>query len=146
MQPFRPKSGRRDVRRSGLRGLRRGGQDERENLFCPLRFSPVPDSSRICRMILKADLKSLFVFAAPLVCLAYLSSGVSARVASGAAAQDDPNAQYILIQSGELSRETREIEVPVEVGVWKLQFNLQSTGDLDWTIITPSDRPISTDT
>jgi len=96
-------------------------------------------------MILKADLKSLFVFAAPLVCLAYLSSGVSARVASGAAAQDDPNAQYILIQSGELTRETREIEVPVEVGVWKLQFNLQSTGDLDWTIITPSNRPISTD-
>jgi len=96
-------------------------------------------------MFLKADLKSLFVFAAPLVCLAYISSGASARASSGASAQDDPNSQYILIQSSELTRETREIEVPVEVGVWKLQFNLQSTGGLDWTIITPSDRPLSTD-
>ena len=96
-------------------------------------------------MFLKADLKSLFVFAAPLVCLAFISSISFARTASGAAAQDDPNAQYILIQSGELARDPREIEVPVEVGVWKLQFNLQSTGDLDWTIVTPSDRLLSTD-
>jgi hypothetical protein len=104
-------------------------------------------------MFLKAGLKSLLVFAAPLVCLASISSGAfapaspgSVALASpGAVAQDDPNAQYILIQSGALAREPREIEVPVEVGVWKLQFNLQSTGDLDWTIITPSDRRLSTD-
>jgi hypothetical protein len=96
-------------------------------------------------MILNADLKSLFFFAAPLVCLATMTSVAYARASSGAAAQDEPNAQYILIQSGEITREPREIEVPVEVGVWKLQFNLQSTGDLDWTIVTPSDRPLSTD-
>src|SRR5262245_6866690 len=96
-------------------------------------------------MFLKAGMKSLFVFAAPLACLASILSGYLARATSVAAAQDDPNAQYILIQSGELTNGPREIEVPVEVGVWKLQFNLQFTGDLDWTIITPSDRPLSKD-
>ncbi len=69
----------------------------------------------------------------------------SAFAPSIARAQDDPNAQYILIQSGELAAQTREIEVPVEVGVLKLQFSLQFTGDLDWTIITPSDRPLPLD-
>ena len=66
-------------------------------------------------------------------------------MSSAARAQDDPNAQYIMIQSGEIAAQVREVEVPVEVGVWKLQFNLQSTGDVNWTIITPSDRPLATD-
>src|SRR5262245_56159837 len=84
---------------------------------------------------LKAGLKSLFVFAAILGC--------SAVASSVACAQDDPNAQYILIQSGKLAGEVREIEVTVEVGVWKLHFNLQSTGDVNCTIITPSNRPLA---
>jgi len=104
-----------------------------------------PIHQGFCRMFLKADLKSLFVFAAPLVCLAFISSGAPARASSGVPAQDDPNSQYILIQSSELTRETREIDVPVEVGVWKLQFNLQGAGGVDWTIITPSGRPLPTD-
>jgi hypothetical protein len=87
--------------------------------------------------LLKAGLNSLLVFAA-------VTAG-SAIMSSAARAQDDPNAQYILIQSGELAAQVREVEVPVEVGVWKLQFNLQSTGDVNWTIITPSDRPLATD-
>src|SRR5215468_4719135 len=113
--------------------------DRMSRRIYPISYASLlfPIHQGFCRMFLKADLKSLFVFAAPLVCLAYISSGASA--------QDDPNSQYILIQSSELTRETREIEVPVEVGVWKLQFNLQSAGGLDWTIITPSDRPLSTD-
>src|SRR5262245_42761565 len=97
------------------------------------------------RMILKADLKSRFVFAAPLFLAASIWSVGAAWASSGAAAQEDPNSQYILIQSDELKSGPREIDVPVEVGVWKLQFNLQSTGDLDWAIITPSDRPLSKD-
>jgi hypothetical protein len=87
--------------------------------------------------LLKACLKSLLVFAAITICSVFLSSVVLA--------QDDPNAQYILIQSGELAGQVREIEVPVEVGVWKLQFNLQFTGDVNWTIITPSNRPLAQD-
>jgi hypothetical protein len=87
--------------------------------------------------LLNAGLKSFPVFAAIMVCSAFMSSV--------ACAQDDPNAQYILIQSGELAGQDREIEVPVEVGVWKLQFNLQFTADVKWTIITPSDRPLAQD-
>lgn len=85
----------------------------------------------------KAGLKSLLVFTAIAVWSAFMSSV--------ACAQDDPNAQYVLIQSGELAAQVREIEAPVEVGVWKLQFNLQYAGGLDWTIITPSGRPLALD-
>ena len=84
--------------------------------------------------LLNAGLKSFPVFAAIMVCSAFMSSV--------ACAQDDPNAQYILIQSGELAAQVREVEVPVEVGVWKLQFNLQSTGDVNWTMMaTVLSRP-----
>jgi hypothetical protein len=85
-------------------------------------------------MFLKAVPKSLLVSA--LIFVGALSTS------STTPAQDDPNAQYILVQSGELSSEVREIEVPVEVGVLRLQFNLQFTGDINWTVITPSDRPL----
>ncbi len=87
--------------------------------------------------LLKAGLKSFLVFAVVAVCAAFVSPG--------ACAQDDPNAQYILIRSGEISGQVREVEVPVEVGVWKLQFNLQYEGQVDWTIITPSGRPLAMD-
>jgi hypothetical protein len=83
---------------------------------------------------LKEGMKSLSVFASISVCWAFMSSA--------AWAQDDPNAQYIMIQSGSLAGQVREIEIPVEVGVWKLQFNFQTTGDVTWTIVTPSDRPL----
>src|SRR5262249_26323247 len=110
----------------------------RERIY-PVRYGlpPFPIQQGFCRMVLNADLKSLFVFMVILVC--------SASVSSGGYAQEDPNAQYILIQSGELAAQTREIEVPVEVGAQKLQFNLQCASGLDWTIITPSDRPLSLD-
>ncbi len=88
-------------------------------------------------MFLKAVLKPLLVFAALFICLTPISPGVSA--------QDDPNAQYILVQSGELAEQPREIEVPVETGVFKLQFNLQSTGGVNWTIIAPSGNPLRLD-
>ncbi|HEY8460124.1 MAG TPA: hypothetical protein VIM99_07070 [Blastocatellia bacterium] len=84
--------------------------------------------------LLKAGLKSFSVFASIAICWALMPPA--------ACAQDDPSAQYIMIQSGELAGQVREIEVPVEVGVWKLQFNLQHAGDIDWTIVTPSDRPL----
>src|SRR5262245_47365606 len=86
-------------------------------------------------ILLKAGLKSLLVFAAVTVC--------SASMSSAACHQADQNAQYILMQSGELATQVREVEVPVEVGVWKLQFNLLSTPGVNWTIITPSDRPLA---
>src|SRR5262245_14353625 len=86
---------------------------------------------------LKAGLKSLLLFAAATVC--------SAFSASAACGQACPNAQYMLVQSGEPAAQVREVEVPVEGGVWKLQFNLLSTGGVNWTIITPSDRPLATD-
>src|SRR5262245_40911978 len=82
----------------------------------------------------KAGLKSLPILAAITVCSA-LAAGV-------ACAQDDPNAQYIAIQSGKLASQVRDIEVPVEVGVWKVQFNLQTTPEVKWTIVTPSNRPL----
>ncbi|MGH9756043.1 MAG: hypothetical protein ACREA2_24950 [Blastocatellia bacterium] len=88
-------------------------------------------------ILLKTGLKSFLVGAAITVWLSFMSSAVCA--------QDDPNAQYVLIQSGELAAQVREIEAPVEVGVWKLQFNLQCAGDLDWTILTPSGRPLALD-
>ncbi|MGE0131773.1 MAG: hypothetical protein AB7U82_27125 [Blastocatellales bacterium] len=88
-------------------------------------------------MFIKAVLKPLSVFAAIFGCLASISSIASA--------QDDPNAHYVLVQSGELASQTREIEVPVETGVFKLQFNLQHTGDAGWTIITPSGKPLDPD-
>lgn len=83
-------------------------------------------------MFLKEYSRSFLVFLLILLC-------------SAVRAQDDPNAQYILIQSGELASQTHEIEVPVEVGVLKLQFNLQFTGEIEWTIITPSNRPLPLD-
>ena len=70
-------------------------------------------------ILLKPGLKSLLVFAAVTFCSAFISSS--------AYAQDDPNAQYILVQSGELAAQVREVEVPVEVGVWKLQLDRKST-------------------
>ena len=59
-----------------------------------------------------------------------------------ARAQEDPNAQYVLLQAGELGGVAREIEAPVEVGVLRLQFTLQAGEGLAWTILSPSGRPL----
>jgi len=84
-------------------------------------------------MVVIRNLKSFFVIVVLLICSA----------AGRAAAQDDPNAQYLLLQSGEAASAPREIEVPVEVGVLRLQFNLQAGRDLQWTIVTPSGKPMT---
>jgi hypothetical protein len=57
-------------------------------------------------------------------------------------AQDDPNAQYIALFSGNLSAEPREIDVPVEVGVLRLQYSVKFSDRLDLTIITPLGKPL----
>jgi hypothetical protein len=62
--------------------------------------------------------------------------------ASDGVAQEDPNAQYLLLQAGELQTGEREIEAPVEVNVFRLQFNLQADRGVQWTIITPAGRPL----
>jgi hypothetical protein len=120
--------------------------DRMSGRIYPVTFDSfqVPIDQGFSRMFLKADLKSLLVIAALLACPASISPFSSAMASSFGSAQDDPNAQYILIQSGELGADAGDIEVPVEVGVWKLQFDLRSEGAVNWTIITPSDRPLDT--
>jgi hypothetical protein len=59
------------------------------------------------------------------------------------AAQDDTNAQYITLLSGKLSGETRDIEVPVEVGVLRLFFNVRWNGDIKMEVVSPIGRPIA---
>jgi hypothetical protein len=61
---------------------------------------------------------------------------------SRAMAQEDPNAQYVSIVSGVLANHPREIEIPVEVGVLRLQFSVLYSDRLDLTIVTPAGRPL----
>jgi hypothetical protein len=65
---------------------------------------------------------------------------------SQAYAQNDANAQYILLEKNGVSEGSREIEAAVEVGVWKLQFNLMIDGpkaeSLQWQILSPSGAPL----
>jgi hypothetical protein len=58
-------------------------------------------------------------------------------------AQSDSNAQFITMLSGALSSEHRDIEVPVEVGVLRLQFSVKYSGELDLKIITPLGNPLT---
>lgn len=69
-----------------------------------------------------------------------LLSGVAAEAL--AAAQEDANAQHIILQSGALVAETRAIEVPIEVGALRVFFNLQLGAGVNWTILTPAGRPL----
>lgn len=62
---------------------------------------------------------------------------------STARAQEDPNSQYVTLLSGKLSGETREIEVPVEVSVFRVFFSVRSGGEIKLDIISPVGRPIS---
>lgn len=68
--------------------------------------------------------------------------GLCCLLSVGAAAQDDPNAQHITVESGALAAETRELAVPLEVGALRVFFNLQLSDDLNWTILTPAGKPL----
>lgn len=59
------------------------------------------------------------------------------------AAQEDSNAQYITLLSGTLSGESRDIEVPVEVGVLRLFFTLRANAEVKMEIVSPSNRPVA---
>lgn len=56
-------------------------------------------------------------------------------------AQEDPNAQHILLVSGALAGEPREFDVPVESKVIRLQFTVQLDGETIMTVLGPSGRP-----
>lgn len=56
---------------------------------------------------------------------------------------EDPNGQYIAMLSGKLSGETREIDVPVEVGVLRVFFSARLSGDIKMEVISPIGRPIA---
>jgi hypothetical protein len=61
-----------------------------------------------------------------------------------ARAQEDANAQYIVLLSGKLSEgETRDIEVPVEVGVLRLFFNLRWGDNVKMEVVSPVGRSVS---
>lgn len=77
--------------------------------------------------------------------LRFLLVGISVLLGAGtdtSAAQEDPNAQYITLRAGALAAETREIEVPVEVGALRVFFNLQLGDGVNWTILTPAGGPL----
>lgn len=84
-------------------------------------------------MVLKEVLRSFFVFMTVLGMIGFYYLAIP----SAANAQDDPNAQYITLLNGGLSSEPREIEVPVEVGVLRLQFSVQFTDKINLAILTP---------
>src|SRR5262249_58457482 len=96
------------------------------------------DIGKFYRMTIKAVPKLIFAFSLILF--------FSCTLFPTMYAQDDPNAQYIVLQSGELRSESREVEVPLEVGLWKLHLNLQSDSqvgsDINWTVVTPSGKPL----
>ncbi len=64
-------------------------------------------------------------------------------LAPASIAQEDPNAQYIALVSGELAGQPREIEVPIEVGALRVFFNLQTAPGTTWMILTPTGLPLA---
>lgn len=56
--------------------------------------------------------------------------------------QDDPNAQYIILQSGMLNDQPVELDVPVESGVLKLQFSVRFSDQLEMAVLNPLGRPL----
>ncbi len=75
----------------------------------------------------------------------YLLLGLTLYFVFGctAIAQEDPNSQYIIITSGAISSDPREVDVPVEVGVLRLQFSVQFSGTLNLSIVTPLGNQIA---
>ncbi len=86
-------------------------------------------------MNLKAMLKSSLT-ALLVACFATLT-------VSTARAQEDVNAQYILLLSGKLSGEARDIELPVEVTMFRLFVNLRAANDVKLELLSPSGRPLA---
>src|SRR5262245_61580645 len=62
---------------------------------------------------------------------------------TSAGAQGDPNSQFIVFLSGSLASNFREIDVPVETGVLRLQFNVKFSGELELKVITPLGNPLN---
>ncbi|MCI0659578.1 MAG: hypothetical protein L0220_00740 [Acidobacteria bacterium] len=58
-------------------------------------------------------------------------------------AQGDSNTQFLALLSGRLASNVREIDVPVETGVLRLQFNVKFSGELDLKVITPLGNPLN---
>lgn len=57
-------------------------------------------------------------------------------------AEDDPNGQYLTIVSDEATAQPREIALPFEVGILRMQFILSFTGQARMTVINPLGRPL----
>ncbi len=86
-------------------------------------------------MVLSELFRSIFIFALVII---FIQSTTMVTVAQG-----DSNTQFITLLSGALSSEHRDIEVPVEVGVLRLQFSVKYSGELDLKVITPLGSPLT---
>lgn len=93
-------------------------------------------------MNLRTVLLSIFVFGL-LLCSAFSTN--SLRAAGSTTIQEDPNQQYITLLSGNLSGETRDIEVPIEVGVLRIFFSVRSTENSEFELISPTGRAVPLD-
>jgi len=67
------------------------------------------------------------------------------QIVQDAHAQEDPNSQYVTLLSGRLSGQPRDIEVPVEVTVFRVSFSVRAGSDIKMEVISPAGRPISLD-
>ncbi|HMV84673.1 MAG TPA: hypothetical protein PKA34_16210 [Blastocatellia bacterium] len=74
---------------------------------------------------------------------ALLIACFAALTASTTNAQEDVNAQYITLLSGKLSGEARDIELPVEVTMFRLFVNLRAAGNVKLELLSPSGRPLA---
>ncbi len=88
----------------------------------------------------------MYLKSVPKSSFASIASGLiifTALMFSTARAQEDPNSQYVTLLSGKLSGETREIEVPVEVSVFRVFFSVRAGDKIKMEVISPVGRPIS---
>src|SRR5262245_41955761 len=69
--------------------------------------------------------------------------GLVLSFSSAVNAQEDPNAQYVVIRSGMLSTQPVEIEVPLEISVLRLQLSIEFKGDLKLSVITPFGKSLN---
>ncbi len=63
-------------------------------------------------------------------------------LATGVMAQDDPNGQYLTIVTDEATSQPREIDLPLEVGILRMQFILTHSGEARMTILNSVGRPL----
>ena len=69
----------------------------------------------------------------PLLIILLLTTGI-------ARAQDDPNAQHLVYVTTTLTGEARDIEMPVEVGVMRLELILDAGDGVRLTLLNPLGR------